>query len=117
MQAPPATPPATEKPAGLLRASVVTSAGTLLSRVLGMVREIVFANLFGDGAAADVFLVAFRVPNFLRRLFGEGAFAQAFVPVLAEYRQKRTQEEVKLFVDRIAGTLGLVLALITALGV
>lgn len=119
MQAPPASPPpeSTTASRGLLRSSAVTSAGTLLSRVLGLVREFIFAALFGDGAAADAFFMAWRIPNFLRRLFAEGAFSQAFVPVLAEYRQKRSPEEVKLLVDRICGTLGLVLVVITVLGV
>src|SRR5690606_39904832 len=68
---------------GLLRSSAVVSVMTLLSRVLGMVRAMVVANYFGSGAAADAFFIAFKIPNFLRRLFAEGAFAQAFVPVLS----------------------------------
>ena len=116
---PPASPPDSpaKAPAGLLRSSVVTSAATFLSRILGLVRDVTIAAMFGDGAAADAFFVAFRIPNFLRRLFAEGAFAQAFVPVLGEYRQKRTREEIKLFVDRVAGTLGLALVVITVLGI
>lgn len=102
---------------GLLRSSAVVSVMTLLSRVLGMVRDMVVASYFGSGAAADAFFIAFKIPNFLRRLFAEGAFAQAFVPVLSEYRTKRTQLEVKLLVDRTAGMLGLILTGITALGV
>ncbi len=102
---------------GLLRSSAVVSVMTLLSRVLGMVRDMVVASYFGSGAAADAFFIAFKIPNFLRRLFAEGAFAQAFVPVLSEYRAKRTQLEVKLLVDRTAGMLGLILTGITALGV
>jgi len=116
------TPPPIEATAappngGLLRSSVVTSASTLLSRLLGVVRETVFAALFGDGAAADAFFVAFRIPNFLRRLFAEGAFSQAFVPVLAEYRSRGTHEEIRDFVRHIAGALGAVLVLITLVGV
>ncbi len=121
MQAPQASPPpettAVAANAGLLHLSFVTSGGTLLSRILGLVREIVFAAMFGDGAAADAFFVAFKIPNFLRRLFAEGAFSQAFVPVLSEYRTRCTYEELKLFVDRIGGTLALTLALITAIGI
>jgi putative peptidoglycan lipid II flippase len=120
MQASPASPPPDSTPAasaGLLRSSVVTSGGTFLSRVLGLVREVIFARLFGDSAAADAFFMAWAIPNFLRRLFAEGAFSQAFVPVLAEYRQKHTKEEVKLFVDRIAGTLSLALALISIVAI
>jgi len=108
---------AAPKRQGLLRSSIITSGGTFLSRILGLVREIVFAALFGDGADADAFFVAFKIPNFLRRLFAEGAFSQAFVPVLSEYRSQRSREEIKAFIDHIAGTLGLVLILITILGV
>lgn len=113
-------PPASETDArqpGLLRSSLITSGGTFLSRITGLVREIVFAAMFGDGAAADAFFVAFKIPNFLRRLFAEGAFSQAFVPVLSEYKSQRTREEIKLFIDRVCGTLGLSLALITAIGI
>ncbi len=102
---------------GLLRSSAVVSVMTLLSRVLGMVRDMVVAAYFGSGPAADAFFIAFKIPNFLRRLFAEGAFAQAFVPVLSEYREKRSLAEVKQLVDRVAGTLGLTLTAITALGV
>ena len=109
---------ADQRPAeGLLRSSLVTSGGTLLSRLLGMARETVFAALFGDDAAADAFFVAFRIPNFLRRLFAEGAFSQAFVPVLAERRRQQSPVEVKRFLDHVAGSLGLILAIITIVGV
>ena len=121
MSSPPVPPPASDHShfhdSGLLRSSLVTSGSTLLSRVLGMLRETVFANLFGDGAAADAFFVAFSIPNLLRRLFAEGAFSQAFVPVLAEKRKLATVEEVKAFLDHIAGYLGSVLLVITVLGV
>jgi putative peptidoglycan lipid II flippase len=76
-----------EKPSkvsGLLRSSGLISAMTMLSRVLGLIRDMVVANFFGAGAGADVFFLAFKIPNFFRRLFAEGAFAQAFVPVLTE---------------------------------
>lgn len=105
------------KTSGLLKSSIVVSLMTLLSRILGMIRDIVVARYFGSNSAADAFFVAFRIPNFLRRLFAEGAFAQAFVPVLSEYRTKRSLEEVKLLVDRTMGALGLVLSGITAFGV
>ena len=94
------------KVSSLLRSSAVVSVMTLLSRVLGMLRDMVLANYFGSGSAADAFFVAFKIPNFLRRLFAEGAFAQAFVPVLSEYREKRSFAEVKQLVDRTAGMLG-----------
>lgn len=102
---------------GLLRSSAVVSVMTLLSRVLGMVRDMVVAAYFGSSPAADAFFIAFKIPNFLRRLFAEGAFAQAFVPVLSEYRAQRSLAEVKQLVDRVAGRLGLVLTALTALGV
>ena len=90
---------------------------TLLSRVLGFVRDMVFARLFGASGATDAFFVVFKIPNFLRRLFAEGAFSQAFVPLLAEYREKKSREEMLDFIAHVAGTLGAVLLLITTLGV
>ncbi|MBN2689818.1 MAG: murein biosynthesis integral membrane protein MurJ [Gammaproteobacteria bacterium] len=101
----------------LLKSSYVVSSMTVLSRIVGLAREIIFASCFGASPAMDAFLVAFRIPNFLRRLFAEGAFAQAFVPILSEYRQQRSHEEVKDFVDRIAGTLFLALFLVTLVAV
>ena len=111
--------PATPEPKapGLLRSGMVVSVMTLLSRVLGLVRDVVVASYFGSKSEADAFFIAFKIPNFLRRLFAEGAFAQAFVPVLSEYRTRRSLAEVKLLVDKVAGTLGLTLVAITALGV
>ncbi|MAB42756.1 MAG: murein biosynthesis integral membrane protein MurJ [Pseudomonadales bacterium] len=109
--------PATPKAPSLLRSGMVVSVMTLLSRVLGMVRDIVVAAYFGSQSEADAFFIAFKIPNFLRRLFAEGAFAQAFVPVLSEYRTKFTLAQVRQLVDRVTGTLGLTLAGITALGV
>ena len=105
------------KSSSLLCSSAVVSVMTLLSRILGMVRDMVVASYFGSGASADAFFVAFKIPNFLRRLFAEGAFAQAFVPVLSEYREKRSFADVKQLVDRTAGMLGLTLTALTALGV
>ncbi len=90
---------------------------TLLSRILGFARDLVFAQVFGANANTDAFFVAFKIPNFLRRLFGEGAFATAFVPVLSEYRATREFSDLKTFVDHVAGTLGMVLLGVTALGV
>lgn len=90
---------------------------TLLSRVLGLVRDMVIARYFGAGAGADAFFVAFKIPNFLRRLFAEGAFSQAFVPVLSEYREKRRHTEVQGLVNAVAGSLGLVLLGVTLVAV
>lgn len=101
----------------LARSSLVVSSLTFFSRIMGLLREIVFAAFFGDSAQADAFFVAFRIPNFLRRLFAEGAFSQAFVPVLSEYRQKCTLAEVKLLVDHVAGRLSGILILVSIVGV
>lgn len=89
----------------------------MVSRVLGFVRDMVFANLFGAGAATDAFFVAFKIPNFLRRLFAEGAFSQAFVPVLSEYKSLRSKAQVRLLVANVSGTLGSILLLLTLLAV
>ena len=113
--APPA-PPVNKAPS-LLRSGMVVSIMTMLSRVLGMVRDVVVAAHFGSQSEADAFFIAFKIPNFLRRLFAEGAFAQAFVPVLSEYRTRFTLAEVQNLVNRVTGTLGLTLAGITLLGV
>ncbi len=79
-------------------------------------RDLVLARLFGADAATDAFFVAFKIPNFLRRLFGEGAFATAFVPVLTEYKETRSHAELKGLVDHVAGTLGLVLLAVSLVG-
>lgn len=99
----------------LLRSSAVVGAMTMFSRVLGLLRDILLAAVLGASANADAFFIAFKIPNFLRRLFAEGAFAQAFVPVLAESRESGGPEAVRALLDRIAGVLGGVLALLTAL--
>lgn len=87
---------------------------TFSSRILGLVRDVVLARIFGPGDGADAFFLAFKIPNFLRRLFAEGAFNQAFVPVLSEYRSQRSHAEVRELIDVVAGYLGSVLLLITA---
>ncbi|MFT5709780.1 MAG: putative peptidoglycan lipid II flippase [Halioglobus sp.] len=89
----------------------------MLSRVLGLARDIVIAGFIGASANADAFFVAFKIPNFLRRLFAEGAFAQAFVPVLADYKEQGSLEAVRALIDRIAGVLGGVLIVVTGLAV
>ncbi len=90
---------------------------TTLSRLLGFVRDLVFAHSFGASAFTDAFFVAFRIPNFLRRLFAEGAFATAFVPVLTEYKAQRSPADLKSLIDHVAGTLALILCLISVLGI
>jgi putative peptidoglycan lipid II flippase len=102
---------------GLLRASGTVGGMTLISRVLGFVRDMVIARLFGANAATDAFFVAFKIPNFFRRLFAEGAFSQAFVPVFAEYREKRDPAALRDLVSHVAGTLGGILLLIVTLGI
>ncbi len=98
---------------GLLRSSGVVSFFTMLSRFMGLARDIIFARVIGAEALADVFFVAFKIPNFFRRLFAEGAFAQAFVPVLGEYREKGSQAALRDLANRVFGTLGLSLLLLT----
>ena len=88
---------------------------TLVSRVLGLVRDVVIAHLIGAGAAADVFLFANRIPNFLRRLFAEGAFSQAFVPVLAEYQKSGDLSKTREFIGKVSGTLGGLVSIVTLL--
>ena len=85
--------------------------------MLGFVRDLVLARIFGADAGTDAFFVAFKIPNFMRRLFAEGAFSLAFVPVLSEYKVQRSRQALKRFVDDVAGTLGMVLLAVTAIGV
>ena len=98
---------------GLLRSSGVVSFFTMLSRFMGLARDIVFARVIGAEALADVFFVAFKIPNFFRRLFAEGAFAQAFVPILGEYRENGSQAAVRALINRVTGTLGITLLMLT----
>lgn len=100
-----------------MKSGIIVSAMTLISRVLGLVRDVVIANLMGAGAAADVFFFANKIPNFLRRLFAEGAFAQAFVPVLTEYRQGKELDAQRLLIARVSGTLGTLVTIVTLVGV
>ncbi|MCB1606996.1 MAG: murein biosynthesis integral membrane protein MurJ [Xanthomonadales bacterium] len=101
----------------LFRSTAIVSSMTLLSRVLGFLRDAIVAQRFGASAATDAFFVAFRIPNFLRRLFAEGSFSLAFVPVLAEYKARGDVEALRELNDRVAGTLGAILLVVTAIGV
>ena len=101
----------------LLGSGAVVGGMTMVSRVLGLVRDIVIATLFGARPEADAFFVAFRIPNLFRRLFAEGAFSQGFVPVLAEYRARRSDAEVQVLVARVVGALGCILTLFTVAGI
>lgn len=97
----------------LWRSTVIVSAMTMLSRVLGLVRDIVLLNVFGAGKDFDTFVVAFRIPNFFRRLFAEGAFSQAFIPVLTEYKTSRTHAEVQILISRVFGCLATFMSVLT----
>ncbi|MGO1071560.1 murein biosynthesis integral membrane protein MurJ [Lysobacter sp. CA199] len=102
------------KGGGLLRSSVIFSAMTLISRVSGLLRDQVYAWQFGASPAMDAFFIAFRIPNFMRRISAEGSFSMAFVPVLAEYKEQRDHAAVKELVDRVTGTLAAALLAMTA---
>nr|WP_289847304.1 murein biosynthesis integral membrane protein MurJ [Alteromonas sp. C1M14] len=101
----------------MLKSGLIVSVMTLISRVLGLVRDVVVARLMGDGAAADVFFFANKIPNFLRRLFAEGAFAQAFIPVLTEVNQEKDNAELKAFIAKVSGTLGAIVFVVAIVGV
>ncbi len=103
--------------AKLLKSTLVVGAMTTLSRICGLVRDVIIGAVFGPGGSVDAFVVAFRVPNFLRRIFAEGGFSQAFVPVLSEYREKRSPAEVKALLDHTAAVLGAALVAVTVLGI
>ena len=100
----------------LLKSLAAVSSMTMLSRVLGFVRDTIVARTFGAGMATDAFFVAFKLPNLLRRIFAEGAFSQAFVPILAEYKAQQGEEATRTFLAYVSGLLTLVLALVTVLG-
>ncbi len=97
----------------LWRSTFIVSAMTMLSRVLGLVRDIVLMNVFGAGKDFDTFVVAFRIPNFFRRLFAEGAFSQAFIPILTEYKTTKLHAEVQILISRVFGCLLLAMSMLT----
>lgn len=101
----------------LLKTLATVSGMTLISRILGFIRDVLIARIFGAGIATDAFFVAFRIPNLLRRLFAEGAFSQAFVPILAEYKNRRTPEETRELVDHVATLLSIALFVVTLIGI
>lgn len=90
---------------------------TMFSRILGFIRDAIIARFFGAGAATDAFFVAFRLPNLLRRIFAEGAFSQAFVPILAEYKNQQGDEATRTFIAYVSGLLTLILAIVTLAGI
>ena len=101
----------------LLKSTLVFSGMTMISRVTGLLRDMVFASYFGAAAGMDAFNIAYRIPNFFRCLFGEGAFSQGFIPVLAEYKQNKDQAEVVAFLQAMAGVMLLVLFVFTAVAI
>lgn len=100
----------------LVKSTSVVISMTMISRVFGFIRDMVTASLFGAAAQFDAFSIAFRIPNFMRRLFAEGSFSQAFVPVLSEYQKKKSPEEVQGFINAMSGTLAVCLLVVTVLG-
>ena len=101
----------------LLKSTTIVGLMTFLSRISGLIRDIIYARLFGALPLMDAFLVAFRVPNSFRRFFAEGAFSRAFIPVLSDYEENEDEEGIKELIDRTAGTLGTILFFITLIGV
>lgn len=101
----------------LVKSTTLVIVMTVISRIFGFIRDMVTASFFGAGAAFDAFSIAFRIPNFMRRLFAEGSFSQAFVPVLSQYQKQKSNEEIKQFVSAMSGTLGISLLIVTILGV
>ncbi|MFK3661860.1 murein biosynthesis integral membrane protein MurJ [Scandinavium sp. NPDC088450] len=100
----------------LLKSLAAVSSMTMFSRVLGFARDAIVARVFGAGMATDAFFVAFKLPNLLRRIFAEGAFSQAFVPILAEYKSKQGEDATRVFVSYVSGLLTLALAVVTIVG-
>ena len=110
-------PAAAQQPrAGMLRGLLSFGSMTMVSRIFGLVRDVVISTVFGANAATDAFWVAFRIPNFMRRLFAEGSFTTAFVPVFTQIKETRPHADLKTLVSRTAGTLGGVLLVIVGLG-
>ncbi|MFB6421998.1 MAG: murein biosynthesis integral membrane protein MurJ [Candidatus Malihini olakiniferum] len=101
----------------LLKSLVAVSSITILSRILGFIRDAIAARVFGAGIATDAFFVAFKLPNLLRRIFSEGAFSQAFVPILAEYKSQKGKDATRTFLSYVSGMLTLVLALVSISGI
>src|SRR6476661_9296124 len=101
----------------LLRTLAAISSMTMVSRITGLLRDTLFARAFGASAFTDAFYIAFRLPNLLRRLFGEGAFSQAFVPILAEYKTQKGDAATKTLVDHVANSLVWATLLISVLGI
>src|SRR5215213_1647368 len=100
----------------LLKILATVSGMTFISRVLGFIRDAIIARVFGAGLMTDAFFVAFKIPSLLRRLFAEGAFSQAFAPILAAYKKRRGETDTRLLVDHVSGVLALALFVVSAVG-
>ncbi len=100
----------------LFKSTAVVAVMTFLSRILGLARDIIFATFFGADGGTDAFFVAFKIPNFMRRLFAEGAFSQAFVPVFSEYKETRSFSDLKDLINHVAGALGGFLLILSIIG-
>jgi putative peptidoglycan lipid II flippase len=101
----------------LLKSTAKVGTATITSRILGFIRDMVFARYFGASGETDAFFLAFKIPNFMRRLFAEGSFSLAFVPVLSEVRATGDQRELRDLIDNVSGTLAGILLVLTAAGV
>ncbi len=101
----------------LLKSTATVGAATVVSRILGFVRDVVLAKMFGASGATDAFFLAFRIPNFMRRLFAEGSFSLAFVPVLSEYRAKGDRVALRDLIDHVTGTLSAILLVLVSIGI
>src|SRR5688572_10326875 len=101
----------------LLTSTTIVGFMTILSRITGLARDVAFSAWFGSSPIMEAFIVAFRVPNLMRRFFAEGAFSQAFVPVVSEYRTHKSHAETRELVGHVAGTLGVALFVVSAVGV
>ena len=101
----------------IFRSTAVVSLMTVLSRITGLVRDMAFAQVIGASVFADAFFVAFRIPNFLRRIFAEGAFSASFVPVYSEKESKGDEDEIRRFLDLLCGRFGLMLLVVTTIGI
>ena len=101
----------------LLKSTATVGGATILSRILGFVRDVVLAKMFGASGETDAFFLAFRIPNFMRRLFAEGSFSLAFVPVLSEYKANGDEKALRDLIDHVTGTLAAILLVITSIGI
>ena len=101
---------------GLVKSSAVVGGMTFISRISGFLRDVVFANIFGASAHTDAFFISFKIPNFFRRLFAEGALIQAFVPILNDIKEN-DRDNLKRFISYMQGNLALILILIVTLGI